>query len=67
MLSFGFCYHLYPFRHSGDKHEEVGSWDLEPHLLDGVLKHLDRVELASIGVDVAAHVSSDVLNWIGVG
>ena len=66
MLPVGFFYHLNPFRHRGDTREEVGRKALVPHLLDGVLELLDRVELAFIGVDVAAHVSQDVLNWIEV-
>ena len=64
MLSAAFFYHLNPFWHRGDELEGVGSRDLIPHQLDGVLELLDRVELASIGVDVAAHVSPDVLNQI---
>ena len=62
MLSAGVFYHLSPLRHHGDKHEEVGSQYIVPYLLDGVLELLDRVELASIDVDVAAHVSLDALN-----
>nr|CCA22466.1 Mitochondrial Carrier (MC) Family putative [Albugo laibachii Nc14] len=67
MLSVGYFYHLNPFRHRVDKREDVGSQDLVPYLLDGVIELLDRVELASIGLDVAVHVSPEVLYWIEVG
>ena len=69
-MEYAFRWLLLPFepvRHRWYKREEVGSRDLVPHLLDGVLELLDRVELASVGVGVAAHVSPGVLNSIDIG